>query len=204
MENYLALDTCGDHLCVVAKKGETRVSRLLPDATMKHSVLWLQTVNEVLQEIDLTLEECDFFAAVVGAGSFTGIRIGISAMKGFALAYGKRTLPVTSFDVAAYNALESGKALCLIDALHGAYYACGYDDGEVVFPPAYIMQDDVLRLQKEGYTLYSLAPLAIESIVVDPAAGLAAAVERKAKQGAFAPLTAVYVRKSSAELNLCK
>ncbi|MBO5480139.1 MAG: tRNA (adenosine(37)-N6)-threonylcarbamoyltransferase complex dimerization subunit type 1 TsaB [Clostridia bacterium] len=204
MENYLALDTCGDYLCVVAKKGEKRVSRLLPDATMKHSVLWLQTVNEVLQEIDLTLKECDFFAAVVGAGSFTGIRIGISAMKGFALAHGKRTLPVTSFDVAAYNALESGKALCLIDALHGAYYACGYDDGEVVLQPAYIMQDEVLRLQKEGYTLYSLAPLAVESIVVDPAAGLAAAVERKAKQGAFAPLTAVYVRKSSAEMNLCK
>jgi tRNA threonylcarbamoyladenosine biosynthesis protein TsaB len=171
---------------------------------MKHSVLWLQTVNEALQEANLTLEECDFFAAVVGAGSFTGIRIGISAMKGFALAHGKQTLPVTSFDVAAYNALESGKALCLIDALHGAYYACGYEHGEVVFPPAYIMQDEVLRLQQEGYTLYSLAPLAIESIVIDPAAGLAAAVERKAKQGAFAPLTAVYVRKSSAELNLCK
>lgn len=204
MENYLALDTCGDYLCVVAKKGKKRVSRLLPDATMKHSVLWLQTVNEVLQEIDLTLKECDFFAAVVGAGSFTGIRIGISAMKGFALAHGKQTLPVTSFDVAAYNALESGKALCLIDALHGAYYACGYDDGEVVLQPAYIMQDEVLRLQKEGYTLYSLAPLAVESIVVDPVAGLAAAVERKAKQGAFAPLTAVYVRKSSAEMNLCK
>lgn len=204
MENYLALDTCGDHLCVVAKKGGKRVSRLLPDATMKHSVLWLQTVNEALQEANLTLEECDFFAAVVGAGSFTGIRIGISAMKGFALAHGKQTLPVTSFDVAAYNALESGKALCLIDALHGAYYACGYEHGEVVFPPAYIMQDEVLRLQQEGYTLYSLAPLAIESIVIDPAAGLAAAVERKAKQGAFAPLTAVYVRKSSAEINLCK
>ena len=98
MENYLALDTCGDHLCVVAKKGEKRVSRLLPDATMKHSVLWLQTVNEALQEANLTLEECDFFAAVVGAGSFTGIRIGISAMKGFALAHGKQTLPVTSFE----------------------------------------------------------------------------------------------------------
>ena len=210
MYNYLAIDTSGDFLCAVAKKGDKLVSRFLPDATMKHSVLWLHTVDEVLREARMSLDEADFFAAVVGAGSFTGIRIGISAMKGFALAHGKKTLPITSFDVAAYNAIESnaalanGKLLCLIDALHGAYYACGYQKGEVVLPPAYITQEEVLRLQSDGYVLCSLAPLDVPSKICDPRAGLIAAVEAKAKANAFAPLDAVYVRKSSAEINLCK
>ena len=204
MQNYLALDTSGDYLCVVAKKGDKRVSRFIPDATMKHSVLWLQTVQEALDEAKLTLSECDFFAAVVGAGSFTGIRIGISAIKGFALAHEKPTLPVTSFEMAAYNAVDSEKALGLVDALHGAYYACGYQNGEIIFPPAYITEEEVLRLQKDGYTLYSLAPISVNSTVVNPVAGLIAVIERKALQGKFAPLSAEYVRKSSAEINLCK
>ena len=55
----------------------------------------------------MTLGDCDFFAAVVGAGSFTGIRIGISAVKGFCAATGKPALPITSFDVAAYNTIDS-------------------------------------------------------------------------------------------------
>ena len=103
---------------------------------MKHSVLLMQAVDETLKKADMTLGDCDFFAAVVGAGSFTGIRIGISAVKGVCLATGKPALPITSFDTVAYNALDGEKILCLVDALHGYYYACGYEKGEVTLAPA--------------------------------------------------------------------
>lgn len=176
---------------------------------MKHSVLFMEKVDETLKQANMTLAECDFFAAVVGAGSFTGIRIGISAVKGFALAYNKPTLPVTSFDLAAYNAVEKDeKILCLIDAMHGAYYACGYEQGKVILPPAYLTQDEVLALCAQGYALRALAPIPLQERaaveLVDPVQGFARAVEVLEKRGAFAPLTAVYVRKSSAELNVCK
>ena len=205
MKNYVAVDTSGNHLCVVACKNGKAYSVFLPDCAMKHSVSVMPAIDEVLKQADMSLDECDFFAAVVGAGSFTGIRIGISVVKGLCLAYGKPALPVTSFDVMAYTQ-KDGKVLCLVDALHGAYYACGYDGGKVSNAPAYLMENEILALQSDGYDLLSTAttPIAEQTnlTVVDPVAGLANAVEYLSAKDAFGALTALYVRKSSAELNL--
>ena len=211
MQNFLAVDTSGSYMSVVAMKDGKEFSVFEADCAMKHSVLLMEKIDEALKKADLTLEECDFFAACVGAGSFTGIRIGISAVKGLALALGKPTIGVTSFALAAYNAIDGkpqGKILCLVDALHDAYYACGYENGELVLPPAYLSEEQVLKLCKEGYVLRSCAKLPIEARmaveVVSPISGLKNAVLLAAERGEFGALSAVYVRKSSAEENVCK
>ena len=209
---FLAVDTANEYMCVLAHKDGKTARAFLPDCTMRHSTQILLQVEQALTECGLTLAECDFFAAVVGAGSFTGIRIGVSAVKGFCLAFGKPALPVTSFEVAAYNALgQEEKMLCLVDALHGAYYACGFDEEkQVILPPAYLTEDEVLKLADEGYRLRALqasergVEIAQKAQVAacDPVEGLLAAVLAKANAGAFGELNALYVRKSSAELNL--
>lgn len=204
--NFLAVDTSGNHLAVVACKNGESFSVYIPDCAMRHAVSLMNAVDEALQKAELTLAECDFFSAVVGAGSFTGIRIGISAVKGFCLAFDKPALPVTSFDVAAYNAIDKTvKTLCLVDALHGCYYACGYENGEVVYPPAYLTEAEVLALEKAGYALCSSSEIPLgekaKVTVVNPLEGLQNAVLALAEKGAFGELSALYVRKSSAELN---
>ena len=205
MKNFVAIDTSNDYLTVLACKDGKFAYSHLPDCAMRHSVTLMNEVDKVVKELSLSLEECDFFASSVGAGSFTGIRIGISAAKGFCAALGKPSLPITSFEIAAYTTLDGGeKTLCLIDALHGAYYACGFDkDRKVVYPPSYIEESEVRALQKEGYSLRSLKAGEIEGCaVVDPVEGLKYAVLAKAAKEEFGELTAVYVRKSSAEINL--
>ncbi len=212
---FLAIDTANEYLCVVAYNDGKAVTAFVPNCTMRHSTQIMAQVEKALSECDLTLSECDFFAAVVGAGSFTGIRIGVSAAKGFCLACGKPSIPVTSFEVAAYNALgQDEKTLCLVDALHDAYYVCGFDqEKRVVYPPAYLTEEEVLALEKEGYALRALRAgdewsigIAAKASVqpCDPAVGLLAAVLAKAEKGEFGALDAVYVRKSSAEINLEK
>ena len=204
MKNFLAVDTSNNHLAVLAVKNGEAHTVFIPDCAMKHSVSVMPAVEEALKEADMRLEECDFFSAVVGAGSFTGIRIGISVVKGFCLAFGKPALPVTSFDALAYNVLD-GKVLCLVDALHDCYYACGYENGEVVSPPAYLTEEEVLALATEGYTLIACTnlPLAekVAVTMVDPCIGLEKATKALGEQEKFGELTALYVRKSSAELN---
>ena len=95
--------------------------------------------------------------------------------------------------------------MCLINALHDAYYVCGYDETGVCYPPNYLTEEEVLALSKDGYTLYSLTALPIAEKVkvkiVEPKDGLLHAVRALEKQGKFGELTALYVRKSSAELN---
>ena len=212
---FLAIDTANEYLCVVAhNEGKTAVA-FLPDSSMRHSTELMAQVEIALTEAKLRLEECDFFAAVVGAGSFTGIRIGVSAVKGFCLACKKPSLPVTSFEVAAYNAVDGDdKMLCIVDALHDAYYACGFDgEKQVILPPAYLTEEEVLALAAQGYALKALRAKDEWSIGIaqkaavepcNPAKGLLAAVLKKAEKREFGELEAVYVRKSSAELNLGK
>ena len=204
MKNFLAVDTSNNHLAVLAVKNGVTHTVFIPDCAMKHSVSVMPAVEEALKKADMRLEECDFFSAVVGAGSFTGIRIGISVVKGFCLAFGKPALPVTSFDALAYNALD-GKVLCLVDALHDSYYACGYEQGKVVYPPAYLTEQEVLDLASEGYTLITCTslPLAEKTSVtlVDPCAGLEKATKALGEMEKFGELSALYVRKSSAEIN---
>ncbi len=208
MKNFLAVDTSGNYLTVLASKNGENFSVFLPDCAMRHSPSVLPAVDEVLQKAGITLSDCDFFAAVVGAGSFTGIRIGIALVKGFCLATGKPALPVTSFDLSAYTGIDEGKRLCLVDALHDSYYACGYEQGKVVYPPSYLTEAEALALCKEGYALRSCGELPLgekaKVELVHPVEGLYRAVRRLEEQGAFGELTALYVRKSSAELNLGK
>ena len=206
MKNFLAIDTSAEFLTALAVKDGKAFSVFLPDCAMKHSVSFMGAVETVLEKADMTLDECDFFAAVVGAGSFTGIRIGISAMKGFALATGKQTLPVTSFNVLAYNGVgEQGKVLCLVNALHDCYYACGYEDGKITVEPSYLTEEEVLALEREGYALKAASelPIAKKAVVktVDPVEGLLSAVRKKEAENGFGELVALYVRKSSAEIN---
>lgn len=206
MKNFLAVDTSGNHLAVVAAKAGKTYSTYIENCAMKHAVSVMSAVEETLQKANLALSECDFFGAVVGAGSFTGIRIGISVAKGFCLAQGKPALPITSFDVLAYNAIDMrDKVLCLVDALHDCYYVCGYEKGKVSYPPAYLTEEEVLALAQDGYTLRGVGEMPIAQKVqverADPVLGLLNATDALSKQNAFGELTALYVRKSSAELN---
>lgn len=208
MSNFLAVDTGNDYLTVLAVKDGTAHSVFIQNCAMKHAVSLMPAVEEALKKADMRSSDCDFFASVVGAGSFTGIRIGISAAKGFCLAHHKPALPVTSFDVIAYNAVDVEKKLCLVNALHDCYYACGYLGEEIVYPPAYITEEEVLSLVKSGYRLFACNPLPISEKtavqIVDPVVGLENAAKALAKKQAFGELRALYVRKSSAEIQAGK
>ncbi len=196
---FLAVDTSGKQLNTAVFDGARETVLRREDCAMKHSVLLMGEIDEALRTARLTPADCDFFACVVGPGSFTGIRIGIATVKGLCLALGKPALGLTSFDCLAY-ADKSGKKICLVDAGHGNYYACGYAGTEICVPPAFLSREQADALIAEGYTPVAAEPLFAGVHTADIAAGLAAAAYAKAEEarGAHA-LEAVYLRKSSAE-----
>ncbi len=209
MKNFLAIDTSSKYLTVLAVKDGRAYHSRLTDCAMRHSTLLMREIDRTLKEADAGTADFDFFAAVVGAGSFTGIRIGVATAKGFALAAGKPTLPVTSFEVAAYNALDGEKPLCVVDALHGRYYVCGFsEEKKQTFPPSYLTESEVLSLAEVGgYTLYALEELPLSEKtsvkIADPVQGLRLAVSALSENAAnFGELKALYIRKSQAEENL--
>ena len=196
---FLAADTSGKQLNIAAVNGGKTVLRRT-DCAMRHSVVLMGEIDAALKETGLTAAECDFFACVAGPGSFTGIRIGIAAVKGLCLALGKPALALTSFDCLAYADKKGGKKLCLVDAGHGNYYACGYAGTEAVLPPAFLGGEEVSALMAEGYAPVAAGPLFAGVRGADHAAGLAEAARAKAEAARGAHfLEALYLRKSSAE-----
>ncbi len=199
--NYLAIDTSGKNLTIIIKKGEVIHKFHDDECGINHSVRLMPKVEELMEKAGFTLSDADFFCAVTGAGSFTGIRIGVATIKALCFATGKPTLAVTSFDTLAYNE-KDGKVLALIDAKHNGFYACGYKDGKVIFNPAYLMRDAVEKLVGEYDTIVSFEQINGFNIkVVSVADGLINAIERKREDisSDIETLTPLYVRKSQAE-----
>ena len=189
---FLAIDTSGARLTVVAVNGETVIKRRGDACAQTHSIRLMGEIEAAFADAHMSAGECDFFACAVGPGSFTGIRIGIATVKGLCFATNKPALAVTSLDAIAYA--ESGiKRLALIDALHGNYYACAYgENGEVEVPPAFLTEEEVGALLSRGYARMDDS--------ADTAEGLYRAVLKRQSEIAGAEtITALYLRKSSAE-----
>ncbi|MCQ2398986.1 MAG: tRNA (adenosine(37)-N6)-threonylcarbamoyltransferase complex dimerization subunit type 1 TsaB [Clostridia bacterium] len=189
---YLAIDTSGDHLTVIVVNGEKEEVRFDGLCGLKHSVTLMPAVEDALNKTGTTLSELDFVACVVGAGSFTGIRIGVSTAKALAYSAGVKILGVTSFDVLAYNK-PNKKTLAVIDAKHGNFYACGYDGLKVVVEPCFLTEEEVNKFGKEYEVIVSNA--------VSLAEGLKKAVEAKACEASlnYNSVSPLYVKKPQAD-----
>ncbi|MCD8372268.1 MAG: tRNA (adenosine(37)-N6)-threonylcarbamoyltransferase complex dimerization subunit type 1 TsaB [Clostridia bacterium] len=195
--NYLAIDTSSRHLTVIASKGGNTVTRYMPDCALRHSVTLMSEVEAALDGAGLTPAQCDFFCAVTGPGSFTGIRIGISAAKGFALGAGKPLMPLTAFDMVAYNVNNADDFCVAIDAAHGHFYCQRFLNGERG-EPGYVSREALIAYGLPVYGYEGLDLPLYTKIGAEKA--LQTAVEANLKQNSpFGEMNALYVRKSQAE-----
>ena len=196
---YLAIDTSGAQLVVVLRDEDKLYTKFNPDCALTHSVSLMPAVEEILLSANVDLGALDFIAVVTGAGSFTGIRIGVSTVKALGFAKNKPILGVTSFDTLAYT-IDSGKVLAVIDAKHNNYYVAGYEDKKLVLEPSFVSYDELVKLAKE-YALVSVDALTIDHVKGDLVKGLISAVEDKAHNATFdyQMVEPLYVRKSQAE-----
>lgn len=196
MSNFLAVDTSSKHLTVLAVKGEKCALLHSPDCAMKHSVKLMDEVDKALKQISLSAGECDFFSAVTGPGSFTGIRIGISCVKGFAVALNKPLLPITAFDLAAYNVTDEN-FYTVVDAGHNHYYVCGYaNQSEIILPPSYMSREEVENLSGN---LYGFEKLGLKNYTALQAGDCLMKAVLGNTDKLCSEIYALYVRKSQAE-----
>ncbi len=99
--NILAIDTTSKNLMVAAKIGhKVFYERILNNS--KHLQTLMPTIDRVLHAAESPLKNIDYIACVVGPGSFTGIRIGISAVKGLLTLQNFKTIPVNSLELLSY------------------------------------------------------------------------------------------------------
>ena len=119
----LAVDTAAASGSVALADGADLLAEarfLAPDT---HSRVLLPAIEFVLRTAGLEANQVEGFAVVVGPGSFTGLRVGISTVQGLALAAGRPCLGVSGLDLlAASVADEAPPIVALRDAFRGEVY----------------------------------------------------------------------------------
>jgi tRNA threonylcarbamoyladenosine biosynthesis protein TsaB len=93
----------------------------------QHSVILMPIVDNLLKNLQLTIKDIDGFVVSRGPGSFTGLRIGMSMIKGLSQGTNKPFIAVSSLDALAYNMAYTQGIICpLLDALHDNVYTALY------------------------------------------------------------------------------
>ena len=84
----------------------------------QHSIILMPMVDNLLKNLQLSVTDLDGFVVSKGPGSFTGLRIGMSMIKGLSQGTKKPFVSVSSLDALAYNMAYSQGIVCpILDAL---------------------------------------------------------------------------------------
>ena len=115
----------------VSENGKV-VAENFVNAGLTHSQTLLPMVDACLRTANATVEDMDAVAIAHGPGSFTGIRIGVAAVKGLCFG-GKKCIGVSTLEAMAYNVFGADCiALCVMDARCSQVYTALFDCSEKI------------------------------------------------------------------------
>ncbi len=127
VKNILAADTSSRVLSIAIRTKEKTVFEANLEGTPRHSEQLISLIEEGLRHVRLQKNELDEFIWGLGPGSFTGLRIGLSVLKGFHIGFGKKSFGASSLDViAAGSGMVSGKLAVCVDARRERIYTAVY------------------------------------------------------------------------------
>jgi tRNA threonylcarbamoyladenosine biosynthesis protein TsaB len=206
----LAVDTTASFGSIALADSHGVREEVLLDAPEGFSNVLFGAIEALLARHAVTLPEVDLFAGASGPGSFTGVRVGLSAIKGLAEVLGKRVVAVSNLEALAEFGTSEARAT-VIDARRGEVYAALYDGaGRQIVPEVVLPFDRFLTLLPEGdieWISQDFATFSPRYRVVNAPRALAAAIARIALRRAAAgpaqdpaAIEANYVRRSDAEL----
>lgn len=200
------------------------ITELRINVRATHSERLMTGIDFALKQAGMAISDIDVFGVSIGPGSFTGLRIGLSAIKGFSYSTGKPVVSVPTLEAFAWNFPYSRHPVCIMfDARREEVYAAVFrwkNGGlERIVSETSIRPVDLLKSLEgpvifagEGALLYreaiidisgSNAIFAPPQCMVPSPANVAYLGLRKAEAGDFSEpvsLAPAYLRKSEAEI----
>jgi tRNA threonylcarbamoyladenosine biosynthesis protein TsaB len=187
----LAMDTTGPRGSLALADENGPIAEIAMEAPDGYSAVLFGAIDELLAKNATTIESIGLFAAASGPGTFTGVRIGLTCVKGLGEALGKPVCAVSNLEALAAFGTKDLRAVA-IDARRGDVYAAVYDaHGNAVVSECLLKREeftpegDVEVVSYDGPLAAAIARIALERGGVDPAA-----------------IDANYIRRSDAELSL--
>lgn len=125
----LAVDTSGKATSLAIARGAELLKSLSAPADEKRSERLWSDVQSLLTGLGLTIADVDAFAVCVGPGGFTGLRVGMAAARGFAVAQNKPIVGVTSLEAAAFASGSAPHVCAMVNAYKNEVYSQLFSTG---------------------------------------------------------------------------
>jgi|GEM_PF-403136 len=120
--NFLTLDSSSQRL-MVAVKAKSKEAGVILNSVGKHGAFLITAMQDLLTYVGLNPSELDFVGCGIGPGSLTGLRVGISTIKGFAFPFNLSVAVFCSLDVLAIASLNvEEKGVVIRRGREGHYY----------------------------------------------------------------------------------
>lgn len=143
MKKILLIHTVLPTAITAIAHGDRLIEALSNEDQKDHGRFLHAAIDALLEKTLLGVPDIDAIAVTTGPGSYTGIRVGLSAAKGLAFAAEKPVIAVSTLELLAASAIGSfqkqGTYMPLIHARHTEYFAGWYhQDGRAIRPDAVI------------------------------------------------------------------
>ena len=123
----LGIDTSSKFLSLAISEDKDIIRQEDHLLDRKHASLMIPEIKKMLEHANLSVDDIDAFVIGLGPGSFTGLRIGVSTVKGFGIATKKPCIGVPSIDALALNIDEKDSNIIpIIDAKRENVYSAIY------------------------------------------------------------------------------
>lgn len=209
----LAIDTSSDAGSLALLEDGALLEEIAMEPAAGFGPVIFDQIRSALQRHGWALESVDAFAAGSGPGSFTGVRVGLAAVKGLAEALGRPAFGISNLQALAIFA-QKPLRVALIDARRNEAYSGVYDGEsnpigeERVGPIGDAFQwDTALEFEVVCHDASVFAPVLPSGIICREVEHLASAIAgiayqklRRSEPGDPAAVVANYVRRSDAEL----
>lgn len=121
------IDTCCMAATTAVISEDRLVCQLVQNNKKTHSQKIMPMIEFMLSQAEIAVSDIDCFAATVGPGSFTGVRIGVATVKALAHATGKPCVSVSTLHALANNVAHFGGIICpVLDARRGQVYTATF------------------------------------------------------------------------------
>lgn len=145
----LALESSAKAASAALVRDGVLLSQSMQCSGLTHSRTLLPMVEDLVKNADASLSDIDVFAVSQGPGSFTGVRIGVAAVKGLAWASEKPVIGVSTLEAMAWQGLAAGEGrlvCCAMDARRNQVYNALFEirDGK----PLRLTEDRAISLEE--------------------------------------------------------
>lgn len=159
----LALESSAKAASAALMEDESLIAQYSQCSGLTHSRTLLPMVEDMLKNTEKKIADVDLIAVAHGPGSFTGIRIGVSTVKGLAWASDKKCVGVSTLEAMAWHGVSAGGLICpVMDARRSQVYNALFEtDGDG--RPVCLTEDRAVSLAELAGELkdYECAPLLV-------------------------------------------